>query len=386
MKTYTNEPPCITFSRIDVTDPIQVAEFADYLYDTNPPFEEMAPPPRERNESFADIMDRVAADEDGFYKRRNEKWKEAFQADRELNPWKCIEDEWGFNAPRRRMLKLLLLRLGQYDVEQFENRFTLDLDCLADDAKDCAIILPDIQDKFKWVLEGFKQRQDHENSKRWSASAGEYWWLPPEQAEFVRGQLLRTRFELIEQLSIQYADLYATIDRYKMACENVEHERELWEFLSQGKKSKIISREGLEHAESLAKKYHSSALEAEKELALYGLDDEKKYALSQRFDVVPQDFEASLYVDFAQFIRSGGNVQPCAFCGLAMPVNARQQARARKGLPVYHEDCHQKQRAVSKSLAYQAKSKEPDFREKENSRVRAYRSEVQSSKLKGRAK
>jgi hypothetical protein len=144
--------------------------------------------------------------------------------------------------------------------------------------------------------------------------------------------------------------------------------------------------ESAQNAQRLVEKYRPDAMAALDKLASYGLDCENRFAVSQRFDIVPLDFEASLYVDFADFLRGGGTVQPCSYCKLAMPVNARQQARARKRLPVYHPGCHEKQRAASKAAAYQSRSKDPQFREKENTRVRTYRAEAKSARLKRRAK
>lgn len=284
------------------------------------------------------------------------------------------------------MLKLLLLELGQYPEDRpFEERFTISLPCLAEDAKDCSRILVPIQKQFRWVLEGFQNRLDHENQKKWSSSSGEFWWLPPEQSTYVREQLKKTSFDLIEQASALYSDLFETIDRHKMNCEEMERLRSIVEN-APDLESREIWAESFERIREITERSYPNAKAAEERLASYGLDCESKYALSQRFDVVPKDFEASLYVDFAEFLRSGGSIQPCGYCGQTMPVNAHQQARARKGKPVYHPECHMKHRIKTKSQAYRSAAQDPLFLDREKERLRQYRAGVKASKARRRKK
>lgn len=67
----TNTPPCILFSQLDVTSPLEVAKFAEFLYDTLPPFEEPPRPPRDPDESFDAALKRIEAGEDSYYEQRD---------------------------------------------------------------------------------------------------------------------------------------------------------------------------------------------------------------------------------------------------------------------------------------------------------------------------
>jgi hypothetical protein len=113
-----------------------------------------------------------------------------------------VESTWGWDAPRQRMAKLLWKALhGNASDEEFENRFSFPMPL---QVKSCANLLAPIQERLKWVMEGFfsRQKQDHDLGQ---GDWGEYWWLPPEQAAFVRTQLHQTSADLIEQSS-EYDD------------------------------------------------------------------------------------------------------------------------------------------------------------------------------------
>jgi hypothetical protein len=113
-----------------------------------------------------------------------------------------VEDTWGFDAPRHRMAKLLWKALhGKTSEEEFRNNFSLRMPLQVDG---CASLLAPIQERLKWVMEGFfsRQKQDAELGQ---GDWGEHWWLPQEQAEFVRAQLRQSSADLIEQTS-EYDD------------------------------------------------------------------------------------------------------------------------------------------------------------------------------------
>ena len=115
-----------------------------------------------------------------------------------------IESTWGWDAPRQRMAKLLwqLLHDNASD-DEFHSRFCFpSLNC-----PDSSALLEPVQRRVKWVMEGLfsRQEQDRElGQMNW----GEIWWLPAEQASFVRDQLKHTHVDLIERAS-DYDDAVA---------------------------------------------------------------------------------------------------------------------------------------------------------------------------------
>lgn len=75
----------------------------------------------------------------------------------------------------------------------------------------------------------------------------------------------------------------------------------------------------------------------------------------QRFDIVPTDFEASLYVDLYRMIQSDGLVMRCAECDLPLGYSRstrgnQQRARWKKGLAIYHPECLEKSRKDQKRV------------------------------------
>jgi hypothetical protein len=93
------------------------------------------------------------------------------------------------------MVKLLWKALhGVTSEEEFHHRFSYN-DPI--EIKDCQDVLKPIQDRLKWVMEGFFRRQQ-EDSELGQGDWGEYWWLPKEQAAFVRAQLQQSSADLIE--------------------------------------------------------------------------------------------------------------------------------------------------------------------------------------------
>jgi hypothetical protein len=116
-----------------------------------------------------------------------------------------VESTWGWDAPRQRMAKLLWRLLhGSAGEEDFRQRFSFPTPLRT---SGCAQILAPIQKRLKWVMDGFfsRQKQDRELGQ---GDWGEHWWLPEEQAEFVRTQLRQSTADLIEQTS-DYDDALA---------------------------------------------------------------------------------------------------------------------------------------------------------------------------------
>jgi hypothetical protein len=110
-----------------------------------------------------------------------------------------VELAWGWDAPRHRIAKLLWKALhGNASEEEFYNGFSLHRPLLQ--IKGCASLLAPIQERLRWVMEGFFTRRS-EDHKFGQGDWGEQWWLPSEQAKFVRTQLQETRADLIEQSS-----------------------------------------------------------------------------------------------------------------------------------------------------------------------------------------
>lgn len=124
-----------------------------------------------------------------------------------------VESMWGWDAPRQRMAKLLWQAVhNDASDEEFHKRFSFPgLEC-----PDSVRLLGPIQQRLKWVMEGLFKRQEQDIELR-QGDWGEYWWLPEEQAEFVRTQLRHTHVDLIEQCS-EYDDAL----RYSL-CFQVRH-------------------------------------------------------------------------------------------------------------------------------------------------------------------
>lgn len=109
-----------------------------------------------------------------------------------------IELTWGWDAPRHRMAKLLWKMLhGTASDEVFHNQFSFPRPI---QVRGCANLLTPIQERLTWVMEGFFSRQK-QDSEIGQGDWGEYWWLPEEQAEFVRSQLRQSCADLIERSS-----------------------------------------------------------------------------------------------------------------------------------------------------------------------------------------
>lgn len=100
--------------------------------------------------------------------------------------------------------------------------------------------------------------------------------------------------------------------------------------------------------------------------------------LAQRFDMVPSTFEAALCLDIVRMLETSDYAMQCSHC--KMPIShdgsARanhQRARARRGQPVYHEECRQEQSRLRKKLHWRRKATSGEFRESERRRARLNR-------------
>jgi hypothetical protein len=108
-----------------------------------------------------------------------------------------VESTWGWDAPRQRMAKLLWRYLYDASDDEFYSQFSF---ALPDKWKDSMERLAPLQEKLNWVMQGIVSRRE-EDDKLGQGDWGERWWLPPEQAQFVRQQLKKTHAELIEHSS-----------------------------------------------------------------------------------------------------------------------------------------------------------------------------------------
>lgn len=107
--------------------------------------------------------------------------------------------------------------------------------------------------------------------------------------------------------------------------------------------------------------------------------------VTQRFDLVPADFEAGLYVDLMRMLQRGGGVMRCSRCELPIGFDGssratrqratRQRARYREGRPIYHETCNREHRLDVKRRDWKRCSEAPEFREARRERARRSRRE-----------
>jgi len=121
---------------------------------------------------------------------------------------------------------------------------------------------------------------------------------------------------------------------------------------------------------------HEKAI-AEK-LDLLGRIQETGGLRSQRFDIVPETFEAALYLDLMRMLERGGVALRCSCCGLPIPYDHsgranKQRARSKKGQPIYHPDCFAEYTRTRKKAYWQRRAKSPQFREQQRVRAREYR-------------
>lgn len=169
-----SERPSIVFAGLNVKDPEDVGKYLYWLWHGEYPGEGFQhPADLEKNHN-----------EDNYIQ----------------NSWKSIELTWGLQAPRQRMTRLLWQLLQSADERAFHRRFTSQLNYLVEDADKCAKILPPIQEHLIWVLDGLGV-VDREAVMTGQANWGENWYMPREQARFVRDQLQKVHPDLLQKES-----------------------------------------------------------------------------------------------------------------------------------------------------------------------------------------
>lgn len=156
------EWPCVRFCQLDVSDPDESARFICWLY-------------------FGESLD---LDPASLHRRHS-----AAELDKLM---------WDWDAPRPRMAKLLWqLLVDNTDPGYFDEEFKLEHQCLVRDAARRPELLPPLQERLRWVINAFMARLELDNEIG-QGSWGEAWWLPREQADYVRGQLRRAQPDLLE--------------------------------------------------------------------------------------------------------------------------------------------------------------------------------------------
>lgn len=436
---------CIKFANLDVTSPVEVADFIEWLCRDRRP----SLPPDELARS--DELER-------FLRK---------------HPEELVESLWGWDAPRKRMAKLLWQLLqGNYDDEYFHKRFTLIKAHLIEDAASCAAILPPIQERLHWVLNSFEIRRKEDSAiGQWMW--GEEWWLGPEQADFVRQQIRRARLDLIE-LPSEYEEatevflwhinhdvikavnipcdhpdrayegrqeaeevmpglvslvnrVYVTVDdggqwplpnvRYphthggfgwgyggsgpialaeSILADALDGDLSLAERFAvaffeqfvkrwpQDKPFRVTRAEVLQWLESkglTGDEWERARRGKEERLARHKLTIRKLESRlrrmrevapqglrRQRFDLVPPDFECALYLDLKDMLESSFVLLRCAHCNLPIPCGStgrgrRQLALSRRGVPVYHPECHKEHRRKVKLQYYHRRAQDEAYRE-----------------------
>lgn len=167
--------PCVEFALLDVTDPEQVPCFIIWLATGNWP------------------GDRTI--------------RELLLAPRQLTAEESQEFFWGDQAPRWRMARLLWQFLQRDRSDRSFTGWAYKEDCAR-----CADLLPPVQQKLSWVLAGIQEIASRDavvNQGDW----GEEWFLPAEQADYVRQQLGRSQLTLLERES-EYPEALALVFEY----------------------------------------------------------------------------------------------------------------------------------------------------------------------------
>lgn len=181
------EWPSVMFSRIDVESPQQVAEYIVWLCNWGI-----------RLESFEE--------------------QTQFQLDPETN----AELMWGWNgAPKKRMAKLLWqLLVNNYSDDHFDQWFTIDPAYIAKQIARSLSQLKPIQKNLRWVIVG-KIEREQEDTNIGQGDWGEAWWLPANQATYMRQQIRRAHPDLIEESSA-YEDAlkFAALPYFEIECED----------------------------------------------------------------------------------------------------------------------------------------------------------------------
>jgi hypothetical protein len=384
-----------------------------------------------------------------------------------------VENLWGWDAPRQRIAKLLWCHMQRACPDEFQTQFTFGL---PDKWTDSIKRLSPIQQRLNWVMQGLVGRRE-EDVKLGQAEWGEHWWLPPEQANFVRLQLKKTHADLIDHSSEYEEAVCHSLSYYirhsvkaiEIPCNDpkriyVGQRTDSRTFISikdsrgnkyplkhgdtpyteadgtgfewgysghgPGALSRCILIDALDGDLDLAEKLDSlesgffenfilryprskafritrmtvhkwlgdvgmiaaykdrrqtitdsitahAAVVSEKEKLIRRIQETGELR-SQRFDVVPETFESSLYLDLMRMLELGGAALRCAHCNLPVPYDRsgranKQRARSNRGLPVYHSECLAEHTLLRKKAYWERRTRSVQFRESERARARSYR-------------
>jgi hypothetical protein len=99
---------------------------------------------------------------------------------------------------------------------------------------------------------------------------------------------------------------------------------------------------------------------------------------AQRFDTVPHDFEAALYVEVMNMLQNGRCALRCDRCKLPIaddgsPHSNRQRGRWKSGRAVYHPECAKEETLERKRKYFAKRSRDERFLEQHRKRSREYR-------------
>ena len=140
------------------------------------------------------------------------------------DPEALIELLWGWDgAPKKRMAKLLWQFLVHNDSdEHFDQFFTIRVESISAQIPEATALLRPIQQKLLWIIDGLTERE-RQDASIGQGSWGEEWWLPTDQASYVRQQLQRARPDLIEESS-SYEDSmrYQPVPYFELVCDDAE--------------------------------------------------------------------------------------------------------------------------------------------------------------------
>lgn len=431
--------PCIEFARIDTTSPYEVARYMSWLY--------------------------------------HGRWPEQEPSDEEatLKPEALLDAFWHWDAPRRRLLKLLWQHLHRSgDETDFHGTFTAAMHWFVEDAADCGELLPPIQDRLRRVLAAVDAAQAF-SSEAGQLDWGEELFLPAAEAAIVRTQLERVSVSLLEKESNYEEALGYSVSAYRTrvlgyippSFSDVDRRYEgavlartravtvvnegasallinaddpteppgigmAWGYAGHGPNVLAISllTDALDgdvvlasaHARDFRDQFvtewamdspfaitrseilawlgargvdREASEEARRQLDARRGRFEKRGGellarweqvrnagglVTQRFALVPADFEAGLYVDLMEMLQRGGGVMRCSRCELPIGFDGssrarRQRGRYREGLPVYHDSCAHEHRLEVKRLDWRRRSADPAFRRERRDAARRSRRE-----------
>ncbi|HEV2470816.1 MAG TPA: DUF6166 domain-containing protein [Candidatus Sulfotelmatobacter sp.] len=180
--------PSLRFARIDVTSPQEVADFVIWLSDWG-----IRPGPSDDGDSVPE-------------------------------PEAMLELMWGWDgAPKKRMAKLLWQFLvGNDSPEFFHQQFATNPARVAVQIASSIHHLTPIQQNLNWILNGLIARE-REDVSIGQGSWGEDWWLPRDEAAYLRQQIRRARPDLIEESS-SYEDCmeYASVPYFEVESQDSE--------------------------------------------------------------------------------------------------------------------------------------------------------------------